>query len=46
MYVIKKNVNLATFLHFGANGEFIVFAQTFSSLQIAECDLEPTNLMN
>ena len=34
-------MNLATSLYFGAESEFIIAAQTFSSLQIAKCGLEP-----
>ena len=40
--LIQKNVNLATSLYFGAETEFIIAAQTFSSLRIAKCGLELT----
>ena len=35
-------MNLATSLYFGAESEFIIAAQTFSSLRIAKCGLELT----
>ena len=41
-HIIQKNVNLATSLYFGAESEFIIAAQTFSSLRIAKCGLELT----
>ena len=41
-HIIQKNVNLATSLYFGVESEFIIAAQTFSSLRIAKCGLELT----
>ena len=35
-------MNLATLLYFGAESEFIIATQTFSSLQIAKYGLELT----
>ena len=35
-------MNLATSLYFDAESEFIIVAQTFSSLRIAKCGLELT----
>ena len=45
-HIIQENVNLATWLHFDAKGEFITLAQTLSSFQIAECDLELIKLIH
>ena len=45
-HIIQKNVNLATSLHFDAKGEFITLAQTLSSFQIAECDLDLIKLIH
>ena len=41
-HIIQKNVNLATSLYSGAESEYIIIAQTFSSLQMAKCGWELT----
>ena len=45
-HIIQENVILATSLNFNAKGEFITLAQTLSSFQIAECDLELIKLIH
>ena len=42
LHVIWKNLNLVTLLYFGVKSEFIVAAQTFSSLRLTKCGLELT----